>query len=232
MIDGPHAAAACGAPGAARFALRVAVIHGNKLSRDLLGHHCVRTWDCNVVACESDGEDGVRAVARDHPDLIILGHALPHTNAIETLPLVRKACPTAKSIILVPQLTDYLVRRLGELRPQAVVEECSDGLENVETAISRLRDGGRWLTARYSQVAAGLRSVKGTFAMLLTDREQQVLVYVAHAMIDEEIAQRLRLTPKTVRKHRTNIARKLNLRSAPHHLIRFAVEKGFQSAGL
>lgn len=230
MIPGSDRAAH-GAASIPRFALRVAVIHGNRLCGELLRELAARAWGCEVVAASCAAGDGIRSVANTQPDVLILGHAMPGLNAVGCLPELRRACPAAKILVLASELTEYLVHRLSQLRPHAVIEECSDGLESLSAAIVKLRGGGSWFSAHHLRTGAALRSVAGTFAMQLSDRELDILAGLAHAMDDGELAGVLGLTPKTVRKHRTNIARKLNLRSAPHCLMRYALAKGFDSLG-
>jgi two-component system response regulator NreC len=63
----------------------------------------------------------------------------------------------------------------------------------------------------------------------LTDREQEVLTYLAEGASNEEIAASLVISPKTVARHRENIMRKLNLHSRAE-LVRYAIRKGIIKA--
>jgi two-component system response regulator NreC len=59
----------------------------------------------------------------------------------------------------------------------------------------------------------------------LTTRERDVLHLVAQGETTPAIAARLRLSPRTVETHRTNLMRKLGLRSQTD-LIRYALQRG------
>jgi two-component system response regulator NreC len=63
----------------------------------------------------------------------------------------------------------------------------------------------------------------------LTDREGEVLAYLAEGANNEEIAAALVISPKTVARHRENIMRKLNLHSRSE-LVRYAIRKGIIKA--
>jgi two-component system response regulator NreC len=63
----------------------------------------------------------------------------------------------------------------------------------------------------------------------LTDREQEVLTYLAEGANNSEIAASLVISPKTVARHRENIMRKLNLHSRAE-LVRYAIRKGIIKA--
>src|SRR5512135_3388647 len=59
----------------------------------------------------------------------------------------------------------------------------------------------------------------------LTDREREVLQYLAEGTSNEEIAVSLVISPKTVERHRENIMHKLSLHSRAE-LVRYAIRKG------
>ena len=63
----------------------------------------------------------------------------------------------------------------------------------------------------------------------LTDREQEVLTFLAEGKSNDEIAEALVISPKTVARHRENIMHKLNLHSRAE-LVRYAIRKGIIEA--
>lgn len=208
---------------------RIAVIHGSRMSGELLGAYCATAWGCQLTTLESTARDGLASVARHQPDIVVVGHHPPALNSLELLPQLSRVTRSAKVIVTVPQLNDYLVHRLAELHLHAVVEELTEGVAAVRAAIERLRAGGRWLSPRFVQLAARLRSDPAAFPKMLSGRQEEVLVRVAHAMSDGEIGRLLGMSTGTAKRHRADIARKLNLRSTPQQLVRFGLENGFSS---
>jgi two-component system response regulator NreC len=63
----------------------------------------------------------------------------------------------------------------------------------------------------------------------LTDREREVLTYLAEGSSNDEIAVSLVISPRTVERHRENIMHKLNLHSRAE-LVRYAIRKGIIKA--
>ncbi|MBT4004285.1 MAG: response regulator transcription factor [Chloroflexi bacterium] len=63
----------------------------------------------------------------------------------------------------------------------------------------------------------------------LTDREIEVLAYLADGVSNQEIAVTLHISPKTVSRHRENIMRKLDLRNRSE-LVKYAIRKGIIEA--
>jgi two-component system, NarL family, response regulator NreC len=63
----------------------------------------------------------------------------------------------------------------------------------------------------------------------LTEREQEVLAYLAEGSSNAEIAEALTISPKTVARHRENLMAKLNLHTRAD-LVKFAIRKGIITA--
>ncbi|HEY9152903.1 MAG TPA: response regulator transcription factor, partial [Anaerolineales bacterium] len=63
----------------------------------------------------------------------------------------------------------------------------------------------------------------------LTEREHEILTYLAEGQSNEEISKSLVISPKTVERHRDNIMHKLNLHSRSE-LVRYAIRKGIIKA--
>lgn len=67
------------------FALRVGILHGNRLCGELLSTHCRAAWGCAVVAVEQATDEGLQAIERERPDLVIVGHHPPTLDSLEVV---------------------------------------------------------------------------------------------------------------------------------------------------
>ena len=77
---------------------------------------------------------------------------------------------------------------------------------------------------------SGNREAASTNALdELTEREREVLAYLAEGSSNQEIAEALVISPKTVARHRENIMHKLNLHSRAD-LVKYAIRKGIIQA--
>lgn len=92
-----------------------------------------------------------------------------------------------------------------------------------------MRQGVRAVSPRIVQSQTALRNAPASFPKLLSRREEQVLVCIAHALTDDEIGLQLGFSATTALSHRKKIMGKLGIHSTPK-LIRFCADKGFNSA--
>jgi len=104
------------------------------------------------------------------------------------------------------------------------------------TAIRTVRGGGVFL---YPSLAKSLvrdyigRAAQGEDRASLdglTEREQEVLKLIADGLTNQEIADQLTISAKTVEQHRANIMAKLHLHSRTE-LVKYAIRKGLIEVG-
>jgi DNA-binding NarL/FixJ family response regulator len=73
-----------------------------------------------------------------------------------------------------------------------------------------------------------LKGDKRLSLSILTDREKEVLGFIAEGKTVKEIASRLSLSPKTIEAHRKNIMDKLEINNIPE-LVKYALREGLAS---
>jgi DNA-binding NarL/FixJ family response regulator len=230
MSLGPHDAGRL-APAAlnhfpARFALRLGIIHGNRMMADLLRAYGETAWGCDVVTVEYTGHEGITAVERTKPDLIVVGHAPPMVDVYTLMDFLKDGSGSVKVIVTTQRITEYFVHRFASHGFHGVVEESSEGIGAVQNAIERVREGRRLVSPRFSFIAAALRANPNAFSKVLTKGQERVLLRIAHAMEDEEIGRCLDMSTRTAKRHRADIMRKLDVHGTPR-LIRYCIKAGF-----
>lgn len=158
------------------------------------------------------------------PDLIILDIAMPKMRGLEALREVKKRYPQVKVVILTMHGNKEFVRQ--------AVSEGVDGFILKEEPSSELIDAIKAVRVCSQYFSARLSEALLSFARgeeepeVLTDREKEILRYLARGLSTQEISATLFISVHTVRRHRYNIMQKLNLHSMTD-LIRYALSKGY-----
>ena len=201
-------------------------------------HHIVRQGlhillqaerNFSIIGETGDGLEAVQLVERLQPDVLVLDLMMPSLNGLEVTRQVTKRAPQTRIIILSMHANEAYVREA--LRNGAagyVLKESSaaDLVQAVREAIA----GRRYLSPPLSERAINAYVQKAEAATLdvydtLTTREREVLHLVAEGNTIGTIASRLFISPRTVETHRTNLMRKLSLRSSAE-LVRYALQRG------
>jgi two-component system response regulator NreC len=112
----------------------------------------------------------------------------------------------------------------------------NSGKEELAAAIRAVARGEKFFSPRVSEIMVesylkkepGRRGQSGSDDLPLTKREKEILTLVAQGFTNQEIADRLFISPRTVDTHRTNMMQKLDIHDVAT-LVRYAVEHGFVS---
>lgn len=205
------------------------IVGSSRFNAELLHYFSTHYWGFEVVAVELTGIDGVAAAARTKPEFVLASLGLADLCASEVINQLRRAAPAAKIIGIISQCNEYLMHTLGAVEYHGLFFDADESLCSLAQAIERVRQGIRFVSPRIAQCQAALRTTPTAFPKLLSKREQEVLVCIAHSMSNDEIGVQLGFSGTTAISHRKKIMGKLNIHSTPQ-LIRYCIEKGFNSA--
>ena len=173
----------------------------------------------------------VIAIERCKPDVILASLSMSGTCAMEMIARFRSLAPSARIVGLISQCSEYLVHSLAKSEYHGLYCDADEGLAGLIQAIENVMQGRRVVSASIVKYQLGLRSAPAAFPKLLSKRELQALVCIAHAMTDEEIGQRMAISAGTAQAHRKKIMYKLSIHSTPK-LMGYCMEKGFHTAVL
>ncbi len=202
-------------------------------------HHIVRQGlrrlledesDFHILADTGDGLEAVELTEQMQPDVLIVDLMMPGLNGLEVTRQVSQRVPTAQIIILSMHANEAYV--LEGLRNGAAGYVLKDsGSVDLVHAVREALAGRRYLSAPLSEraIEAYIQKTE-TEAVLdsyetLTTREREVLQLAAEGHTNNDIAERLCISPRTVETHRANMMRKLDLHNQTE-LIRFAFQRG------
>jgi DNA-binding NarL/FixJ family response regulator len=191
--------------------------------------------DMAVVAEAANGREAVAAIARAHPDVVLMDVRMPEMDGVEATRLAVDAESAARVIILTTfDLDEYVYAALragasGFLLKDSPPAELLSAIRAVANgdAVVAPRVTRRLLSAfsRRLPASGDARPQEQARMELLTAREREVLQLVATGLSNVEIAERLVLSEATVKSHVGRILAKLELRDRVQIVV-FAYETG------
>ncbi len=182
-----------------------------------------------VAGEAGDGQEVLELVEAHRPHVILMDIAMPGLNGLETTQRLRLEFPEVRVIILSMHGNEEYVWRAfragaaGYLLKKAAASE-------LETALEVVGRGDIYVSPQLSGSCQGeflLRRLASRDDPLerLTARQREVLQLIVEGENTKSIAQRLKVSPKTVEYHRTTLMARLNI----HHiagLVRFGLRAG------
>jgi DNA-binding NarL/FixJ family response regulator len=187
--------------------------------------------DMEVVGEAGDGAEAVALVDELRPDVVLMDVRMPGVDGIEATRRIAASGSSARIVILTTyDVDEYVFAALragasGFLLKDVRPPELTEAIRIVARGDALLAPGvTRRLLDRFAGVlpdgAARPRDLDE-----LTDREVEVLRFVALALSNAEIASRLVLTEATVKTHVSSVLRKLGLRDRVQAVV-FAYDVG------
>lgn len=188
-----------------------------------------RVPDFELVAEAADGLEALRIATQTPVDLAILDVSMPKMTGLQVAAEVARRAPSVRVLMLsMYDNEEYLFEGLRAGASGYVLKSTAD-----RDLVDACRAAMRGEPFLYPEIAATVVAEKldqlrrGEIAGddVLTDRERQVVKLIAEAYTNDQIAQALTISRKTVERHRENILEKLGMRDRVQ-LTRYAIRRG------
>ena len=179
--------------------------------------------DIEVVAEAGDIDAAQRYVLGHKPSVLVLDLNMPGGSSLDAIPDVTDASPNTSVVVLTMQEDPAFAREALQAGARGYVLKQSAGTELVQ-AIRAAATGGTWLNPELGARMAATPTPTGPPGDL-TERELDVLRLIALGHTNNEIAEQLYLSVRTVETHRAHIQQKLGL-STRAELVRYALDNG------
>ena len=215
---------------AANPAIRVLVADDHAVLRQALRYMLESQPGLEVVGEASNGRDAVDLAEKLQPDVVLMDTVMPGLNGIEATRQIRRRLPKVKVLMLTGYQEDEQVAGALKAGASGYVIKKSD-LDELLLGIQAVHRGNPYFS---SSIGDGdltdylwqLKSNAGRVGYdLLTAREREVLQLIAEGSSNQQIAEELFISVKTVEAHRAHIMTKLHAKNRTD-LIRYALRKG------
>ncbi len=200
----------------------------HNLVREGLKHLLADEKTFKLIGEARDGIEAVELVEKLRPSVLLLDLMLPRLHGLEVIRQVKKVS-TRTQVIVVSMYSDepYVIEAFRNGAMGYVLKDSTSA--ELLQAIRGVEAGNRYLSPSLSDLAihAYLKRVDGIASDIystLTARERVVLQLAAEGRSTAQIAKELFISPRTVETHRSNVMKKLALRSQTE-LVRFAIRK-------
>jgi len=195
-------------------AIRILLVDDHNLVRMGLKAYFSTLPDIRVVGEAGTGEEAVRLVAELDPDVVLMDLIMPGMGGVEATRQLKKINPRTQVIVVTSYHEDehiFPAIRAGAL--SYVLKDIDP--DDLADAIRRANGGEAVLNPRVAtrmvKELGGIRQETVNAFRELTDREMEVLKWIATGKNNQEIAEILVISEKTVKSHITNILNKLHL---------------------
>lgn len=168
-----------------------------------------------ILAMATDGNQAYNEILKHQPNIAILDFDMPKLNGLEVAQLCQQNTIAVKIIILTLYKQEAISKEIGQTIQGYLVKE--DALSELEVCISEIMKGKTYLSeSLYEQIHL---PDSNDFTENLSATELKILKYLAKDCSSSVIAESLFISKRTVEKHRSNIIKKLGIKSSQNALL-------------
>jgi DNA-binding NarL/FixJ family response regulator len=201
----------------------ILIIEDHPLVREGIRSYLERSTFHEVVGECSSGLTGLAKVGELRPDVVLVDLRLPEMDGIEVLRRVRQEYPLTKVLVVSIHAGTAYVTRAIRNGAHGYLLKNSD-IQDLSQAIDAILSGETYFSPSVSTSLDENGSVVDPYEEL-TSREREVLQLVAEGRTATDIRDILYISARTVEKHRSNLMKKLGLKSHAE-VIRYALQRG------
>ncbi|HEY8937867.1 MAG TPA: response regulator transcription factor [Cyclobacteriaceae bacterium] len=196
--------------------IKTILIDDHKIFCDGLEKVLNETGQFTVIQKFYNGKNLLEYLGKEHPDMVLMDIEMPGFSGLDVIPRIRLHNPEIKIVILSMHEESVYSKEAYNLGANAYLTK------SVESSI---------LINSLLNVQAGEKIFPANSTTIqkdespLSDREEEVLKLIAKGHTSEQIAEHLKISHLTIKAHRRNILRKLNVSNSAE-LIKKAMAMG------
>lgn len=207
--------------------IKIIIVDDHTIFRDGLKSLLSQINGFEVISEAENGVDFINQLESLNPDLVLMDISMPQMDGIEATEKALKKNHNLKIIALSSYSDHVYYYKMIKAGVLGFVQK-NVGKEELEEAIRLVAEGENYFPQDVLRNMIFNIGNKGSNSILsneiiLSKREQEVLYLICQGFTNNEIANKLSISPKTVDNHRTNLLSKTDTKNTAH-LVMFSIK--------
>ena len=203
--------------------IKVSIVEDDRGTRESLSELLGRAPSLQCVGAHPSGEDALRGIPGEQPDVVLMDINLPGMSGIECVSRLKELLPKAQVLMLTTyEESDLIFDSLRQGASGYLLKNIPPA--ELVQAVEQVHAGGAPMSMQIARkVVNHFQRIKKVDAEAdqLTKREQEILALLAKGFLYKEIADQLGITLSTVRAHLHAVYEKLHVQSRTQAVVKF-----------
>ena len=194
--------------------IKVLIVDDHLMVREGLKNFLSLYNEIEIVGQACDGKEAIEIAQASMPDIILIDLVMPEMDGVTTITQLKKKGNPAKCIVLTSFAENEQILQalkagaLGYLIKDVSPENLIDAIRAVNLGVPKFDPE---VAKKIVRQVTGEQPSSRVLTEKLTDREQEVLMYIAKGLSNKEIAEQIHLSLKTVKTHVSSIIQKMGV---------------------
>lgn len=179
------------------------------------------------VICEAqNGEEAITCIEKEKPDVVLMDINMNGKLDVTTTEAIKGRWPEIKVLAFSMHEEVQVIRRMLKAGASGYILK-NAAHQEVLRAIETVMGGGNYYGQEVLDIMTQSITSDGALGndIVLSNREKEVLHFVAKEYTNQEIAEKINISLRTVETHKRNLIKKLRVKNVVG-LVRFALEQG------
>jgi len=203
-------------------AKRILIVDDHQLVLDGISGFIKHNDRYELIGQGNNGEEAIKYADILSPDLILMDIDMPIISGIQATREIKRLYPNIKIIIISMHNEKGIIKKVLNEGADGYLIKNSSKDEMIE-AIDKVLSGEKYFSEDVSNIIENKNTTQDDVGIInqLTQREIEIIEFVALGLTNKEIAEKLFISHRTVDTHRTNVMKKIKVTNVAG-LIRFA----------
>lgn len=179
-----------------------------------------RQPECEVVGTAHNGVECLGLLDKVACDVVVMDIDMPEMDGIQATEQITRRFPNVKVVVLSMHSDDEYYFRMVEVGAKGFILKNSS-IDEVVASIRTVAEGGNYFSQELLRNLVGnLKQSRSEHPeKVLSEREREILLLICKGLSNQEIAEALFISKRTVDKHRANILEKTECRNTANLVV-------------
>jgi DNA-binding NarL/FixJ family response regulator len=207
--------------------IKIFLVDDHALFREGLKFILTQVPNFSIVDEASDGNEFLEKIQIETPDIVLMDISMPGMDGIEATEKAVKMFPSLKIIVITSYGDEVYYLKMIKAGASGFVQK-KTSMEELQKAIEMVASGENYFPPNMLQriiikISNSSENSQDISGIQLSGREKEILMLICQGFSNNEIGEKLFISPKTVDNHRTNLLSKTGTRNSAH-LVMYAIK--------